>query len=216
MATVVRSNFGSNWKIADFNAFINNMNCPLVTVTSSTTSLLTLNVNNEIDVKFNYSSTRTQVTYNGTTTDYSLINTANSMSATLVYSDKVFYIHFNCAYNTGRRFEFVYELIGNDGYYGAVGAGTASGSGHAWYPISDISLINTTSSLSYIHGKRLNYSTQMNHIDYTTDILFSAGYLTDVVDPNFITCSAVAQDQVVTFNAKNYYSIGPNTLIAMD
>lgn len=215
MATVKRANYAAQgYSASTLKTFFDSLNCPIIT-TSLASNVLTINVNNIVNVVFDFSASRTKTVYNGTTKEYSIINTYNSATITAVCNENVFYVQFNGNYGSGRRFCFLYENISNEDYWGAVGAGTDSSSGHAWYSITDITLSQTETSLTYNHGTRLNYACELGYIDYAPDVLFISGYKS-IDDPNFITCSTVPTDQVITFQGQNYYSIGAHTLCLID
>lgn len=216
MATIRRVHYGGQgYSESIIKAFFDSLNCPLIEVSIESNAVV-LNVDNVVDVLFNFYAGRTQVRYNGVTNSYSIINRYNSLGLTALFNENIFYVQWNCEYGAGRRFCFLYEKIEGISYFGAVGAGTDTGSGHAWYSIVDIPLTNVNNSITYAHGIILNYSVEQGYIHYTSDYLFSSGYKTPDVDTNFITCSPVPTDRVITFKSHNYYSIGANTLIGID
>ena len=170
-------------------SFFNTVSTSIFTLSRSG-NVLNIVVDNTVTVQFDYSGYQTKTIYNGTTTAYSMINNANAADITVAASDNILYIQYNCIYGNGRRFAFVYEKIGEDKYWGAVGAGTTSAAGHAWYSITEIPVTNTVSGISY--GVK------------------------EVNDPNFIACTSVNTNKVITFHLNNFYSVGANTLIPMD
>lgn len=202
---------GQTWSVSTIKTFLDSLNCPLIT-TSFDGSTLTVNVNNICDITF---SNGTRVIYNGTTTWYSSINTYNNLYITAACNENFFYVQINCDYQSGRRFVFLYEKIDSKDYFGANGSDNVGGRG--WFSIQEISMIETISNMNYNHAARLTYNCETGFIDYSTpDYLFSAGYKTDTADENFISCSTVTLDQVLTIDGTNYYSIGNNILVPLD
>lgn len=204
---------GQTWDENTFKAFIDSLNCPLIT-TSHEGYITTINVNNIVNVEFG--NGKVTVVYNGqTVATYSILNSYNDLYITAAFNENFFYFQVNCDYSYGRRFVFLYEIIDNKNYFGYNGAEVVSGRG--WFSIHEITMIETSSNLTYNHAARFNYNCQVGLIDYATpDFLFSAGYKTDTEDNNFISCSTITLDQVITFDGTNYYSIGTNTLVELD
>lgn len=201
------------WDENTFKAFIDSLNCPLIT-TSHDSNITTINVNNIVSV--NFGNGKVTVVYNGqTVATYSILNSYNDLHITAAFNDNFFYFQVNCDYSYGRRFVFLYETIDNKNYFGYNGAEVVSGRG--WFSIHEITMIETESNLNYNHAARLPYNCQTGLIDYASpDFLFSVGYKTDTEDNNFISCSTVIVNQVITFGGTNYYSIGTNTLVELD
>lgn len=216
MATIKRVHYGGQgYSASIIKAFFDSLNCPLIEVSIESNATV-LNVDNVVEVLFNFDAGRTQVRYNGTTNSYSIINRYNSLGLTALFNENIFYVQWNGEYGAGRRFCFLYEKIEGISYFGAVGSGTETGDFHAWYSIVDIPLTNVNNSITYAHGVILNYSVEQGYIHYTSDYLFSSGYKTSNADVNFLTCSSVPADHIITFESHNYYSIGANTLLRMD
>lgn len=216
MATIKRVHYGvQGYSASTIKTFFDNLNCPLIEV-SLTSYTVVLNVDNVVEVLFNFDAGRTQVRYNGATSSYSIINAYNPLGLTVLFDENVFYVQWNCEYGAGRRFCFLYEKIKGISYFGAIGAGMETGSGHAWYSITDLTLLNISTGVTFSHGIILNYSVEQGYIHYTSDYLFGEGYKTSDVDANFITCSSVPTDRIITFKSHNYYSVGANTLIGID
>lgn len=217
MATIRRVHYaGQGYSASTIKAFFDSLNCPLIEVSIESNATI-LNVDNVVEVLFNFNANRTQVRYDGATSNYSMINRYNALGLTALFDENVFYVQWNCEYGSGRRFCFLYEKIEGISYFGAIGAGTESSSQHAWYSIVDIPLTNVNTSMTYAHRARLNYTDELGYIDFTSDALFdSNNYKTHIEDSNFVACSTVRADQVVTFQGQNYYSIGANTLIKIN
>lgn len=216
MATVKTANYpAQTWSLSTLKIFFDNLNCSIIT-TDLSSNVLTIHVNGVVDFLFDFNTGTTRVVYNGVSTGYSYLNTWNSATITAVYSNVVFYVQFTCNYGSGRRVLFLYESINGVDYFGAVGAGTESTAGHAWYPITSVTLLNTSTGVTFSHDVILNYSVEQGYIHYASDYLFSEGYKTSAVDANFITCSSVPTNRIITFKSHNYYSVGANTLIQVD
>ena len=194
--------------------YFDSLNCPIIT-TSISSHALYVTVNNIVSLIFNFGIGRTQVSYNGSTTSYSVLNTYNPATITTVTGDSIVYVQFNGVYGAGRRILFLYEMIDNKSYFGAIGSGTEST--HAWFSIADLTLRQVENNLTYTHKKMLDYTTTLNYIDYSTDLLFENGdAVSDIADMNTVTCTTVTSDSVITFGGKNYYSAGTNTLIQLN
>ena len=76
------------------------------------------------------------------------------------------------------------------------------------------SLIDKETGYEYTHNARLNFNTEPGTILYTSDILFQNNTKI-VVDPNFLACTTVTEDQVVVFNMHEYYSMSSHILVPM-
>lgn len=130
----------------------------------------------------------------------------------IVYSDTVFYIVH--AFDDTRVFVYLYEIIDDKIYEG-------------WdHGVSFQSLTikekENEESLEYRHHKILDYKTQFKYIDYTDSTLFEVSgepatysYI-DLTDDNFISCSIVPVDTIISFNETRHFSIDTNTLVAID
>ena len=71
-------------------------------------------------------------------------------------------------------------------------------------------------STPYKHSAVLNYADSLGYLDYLNyDVLFS-GSIKAEIDDNFIACSELTPNTIITFNANNYYVIGKNSLIKLD
>lgn len=81
--------------------------------------------------------------------------------------------------------------------------------------IQDYTFTDRYTESQYTHSGVLKYTTELNHIDYTEDRLFSSGQR-EFVDTNFLSCSTITPDSVITFAGKNHYSVGPNILVSID
>ena len=128
-------------------------------------------------------------------------------TVTVVSSDTLFYMQaFD---NESKGPFFIYEKTSNF----TIRAFTAGRS--SFRDIRNFTLDDLNTGYNYKHVAMLNYNTQPDHINYTQDILFKSN-VKSFFDPNFITCTPVAIDSVITFKGHNYYSVGTNTLVLME
>lgn len=200
MATVKRSSLpmsGSSW-----GTWFNNLNCPLISASG--------NVIN-IDDVFTLTKDNYIVTLNKGSTQIFSSSWNNPATVTVCCSDTLVYIQ---GYDPqSRRFVFIYEKLDDIIIYAYFGGGNTTGV--AFKPISSVTFTDINTGLEYTHDARLNYSVELGNIDYAPDVLFLSG-VKNVEDPNFVTCSTVTADKVVTFQGQNYYAVGSNTLVLMD
>ena len=218
MATVRKDTISGYQKIDAWENYFNSLNCDLITVDRDGLKL-TININNLAEIKFTFRSygdtdffVDMAYTLNGSTvTGPSVL--AYTTTVIVVYTDTLFFIQVSDYSN--RRFCYLYESINDEDYIGYRGANAEN---QGFYPINSFNLLNVATSTSYVHGARLNYTKQgLNYIDYTSDALFSIGTSTMFFeDPNFIACSTIAADLVITFNGATYYSLSTNTLVEID
>lgn len=187
-------------------SFVAGLNIPFVSVSGTTIS-----IDNHIELTFAYQKWYINVNGGGNS-ELARIN--DPQTVTVVYNDSVFYIQINDSSN--RRGAFFYEKLSNLSIYGSIGNGSSWSTYHVFYNLEEIPLYDVSNtSISYSRDKRLNYTNPLGTIDYTASALFKAGYK-DITDRNFVSCSTVTSNQVITFNNTNYYTIGTNTLVAID
>ena len=188
-------------------AYFDSLNCPLITSTSlidDSTFSITIDSIMVLTFMGSQSNHKVTLTYDGTTTEIGWIQNASSKTFTVTYSDTFIYIDFKDYYP--RYWKYCYEKINNVGYYG-----TISGN----YRYSEVLLTNLSTGLAYQHGIRIKYAAPTGTIYYTTDALF-AGTTKYVNDPNFVSCSTVTANQILTFRDNNYYSLDTNLLVHLD
>lgn len=200
MATVKRSSLpmsGSSW-----GTWFNNLNCPLISASGNV-----ITIDNEFTLtKDNYNV----ILKKGST---QLFNSTwnNPATVTVCCSDKLVYIQ---GYDPqSRRFVFIYEKLDDIAIYAYYGASNTTGV--AFKPISDFTFTEINTGLEYTHGARLNYTDELSNIDYAPEVLFMGG-IKNVEDPNFISCSTVTADKVITFQGQNYYAVSAHTLVLID
>lgn len=128
---------------------------------------------------------------------------------TVAYSDTLFYIYTRDQNgSTGVGIFLTYEKTSDFQIY-AYGDIT----GHPNF--QDYTFTDIITGNQYAHSGVLKYTTDLNYIDYTEDRLFSSGQR-EFVDNNFLSCSTITPDSVITFAGKNHYSVGPNILVSID
>lgn len=135
----------------------------------------------------------------------------------VVYSDSFFYLAHNL--DDGRVLTYLYEIIDDTIYEG-------------WDKDSDrhrSTFQNLELSIKYdeedpprkfIHGKILDYRNQFKYIDYTDSTLFDitdgeTNYI-NLTDDNFISCSTVPVDTIISFDETRHFSLDTNTLVAIN
>ena len=134
---------------------------------------------------------------------------ADASRITVAYSDTLFYVYTRDHNGTtGIGIFLTYEKTPEFQIY-TYGEIT----GHP--NIQDYTFTDIVTGNQYKHSGVLNYITELDYIDYTEDRLFS-GDQRVFVDNNFLSCSTITQDSVVTFAGKNHYSVGPNILVSID
>ena len=183
-------------------SLINSLNIDYITINGSSVT-----IDNHVTLSFGINAVYLSVD-GGSSTRISRVS--ESCTVVITYSDKLFSL--NVVDNSGRAYAVIYEKIGDDCYYGWNGNVDNWSAYHGFYSIEEITITNIATSESYTHSARLNYSCQLGIVDYTDDCFFKAGYR-DIPEPNFIACSTLVANQIVTFEGVNYYSIGTNTLI---
>lgn len=203
MATVVRRSLYNNASAWD--TFFNGLNCSLIQSSGGIVSIGTefsLRLSGAGAYFYRGSSSLTGSTYNW------------PMVFTVCCSDNLVSIQLQDPQS--RRIVLVYETFNGTDIFAFAGGGNNPGT--AFFSINSLTFTDTSSNLTYSHKARLNYSDNFGYIDYTSEYLFdnATNYKSDIEDINFVACSTVSSDQVITFGSHNYYSIGTNTLLPMD
>ena len=203
MATVVRrslTNSASAW-----DNFFNGLNCSLIQSSGGTVSIGT-----EFSLRL---SGQSVYFYRGSST---LAGAVYNFPVILIVCCSGTLVSIQLQDPQSRRVMLVYETF-NDTDIFAV-AGGSNNPGTSFYSINSLTFTDTSSNLTYSHKARLNYADNFGYIDYTSEYLFdnSANCKSDIEDVNFIACSTVPSNQVITFGSHNYYSIGTNTLLPMN
>ena len=215
MAKVRKYTYGSNSWTPDASlgkAFFDSFNCPLIETTLVDSETFTVNIDNTVLLSFNGSSAVRNITatIDGVTTEIGsgqTYQTYGSKTFIVTCSSSFIYIDFLLTY-TGKRLNVLYEKIGNLKYFGYL-----NDNGN----IQSFDIKNLGDGLNYKHGKRLNYTCELDVLDYTSDCIFlSDGQKTDVEDTNFVSCTDITAKKVITFNGENYYALGTNILAHLD
>lgn len=204
MAIVKRSVLA--WNSSLWADWFGSLGCPLVTIDGTD-----IVIDNYFTIKLYYASWpcvgiwKDGVQLSGPTV-------AGSSTITVAYSDTLFYIWTHDENgSSGIGIYLVYEKTPDFTIYASPNnyiSGFSSIQSHTF--------VDRYTGDEYKHSGVLKYSREINSIDYTEDSLFSTGGQRIIQDSNFISCSTIAQDSVVTFNGKNHYSVGPNILVSMD
>lgn len=212
--TLVNPAPGSYMPVSRFYNLFNDIDCSIVSIDLSG-SVITFNIDNAVKIVMSSSSySMWGVNDLGTDIGACMFNPARAnFTFTICYSDTFFYFQYRDAYN--QIFLSAYEIINGNRYFNAVNNDNDS-SGITWYPITKIPLKQIENQTYYSHHAMLSYTTPLNYIDYSSDILFSGDTVSDYIDTNTLTCSNVAQNDILTFKGHNYYSLGPNTLIQLN
>lgn len=183
--------------------FINSMNCPLISSSSGSiniANIFTVVITNGNSIKAYKGSAQIANTYfNG------------SRKTTLICSNNFVSLEFFDP--QGRTMDFVCNNISDlslSAYY------ISDSQGHDHQKIESLTFEDSTTLDLYTYSPILNYSKPFGYIDYTNSIIFNNGYKTDIENTEFVACSTVTKDQLLTFRNQNYYSIGTNTLIPID
>lgn len=197
-----------------FLTFWNAIDCSLIKSCTLSNKILTINIDNTIQLVFNGNASYTLYIIDDTGTQQSgcTFNTFRDyFDFNIYFTDTFFYFQFHDAY--GVRYIFVYEKINDKRYFGY---NYAESDTH-WFSITEITLKQVENQLNYKYKKMLDYTAWIENIDYSTNFLFDANDLvTDIIDTNTLTCTNVLINTVISFKAHNYYSIGANTLVEVD
>jgi hypothetical protein len=209
MAIITRKNVPI--EVGALEIFFNGLGASLIDVNIFEGNLV-IDVNDDFTITFDFTNNKITVG----SEDVTYIDTAaGPYTITVGHSDTIFYLQLNDSYSSGRRFGFIYEIINNSLLYAYKGTGMTSTTVAAFYPISDFTFTDIESLLNYTHGKRINGSVTVGYLMFAEDVLFNEG-VRAMADSNFISCSTITADNVVTFNSQNYYAVGPNTLLLME
>lgn len=131
---------------------------------------------------------------------------------TVACDENIAYIHFQSVWNStpwDLSVLVLYHKIDDSLTVYSYHSGNASGA------VENLTLyaVNTQSQYQY-KSSISGYSTEFGYLDWTEKKLFIGGTTkTNIVVPSLIDCSTVAEKNIITFGAKNYYSMGTNTLI---
>lgn len=178
-------------------------------------TILTINIDDIVTLILTYSSSLVMsYTYNGQTNTLQSINKGEHI-VTICGNDNLFYISTGpTTQYFAHQYLFLYEQI--DGHHFVGGIKNLDGTAH-FTPISSIAnFTEIETGVIYTHGALLNYSADVNTIQYINhDILLNGG-VKSYNDANFIACSTITQDRVLTIRGKNYFSVSTNSLLPID
>lgn len=216
MGTISTYRFAADQlNVTEYKAWIDSLECPLIT-TNIENNCLYINVDNAYVVYFDVGRYRMGYILRGTASDIGYMYKPNKQKIVVCFSDDVFYIQHTSEQDAGRRMISVYERIDEKRLVANAGSGTDSQYFHAWYSIQDLSFLCLENDLTYSHQPRLKYAQKPDYIDYTIDNLLCGGVISDIADTNFVSCSNITGDTVISFNSQNFYAMGDNILFPID
>lgn len=110
---------------------------------------------------------------------------------------------------------FIYEVIDGEHYCGSTLSTPVS---QVFFRTIEQITIKDTSNNSYKHGNRLTYTLGDNKLEYyEKDCLFTSSDSIKVLDDsNFIACTYVPSNKVVTFENRQHYSLNNHVLVLKD
>lgn len=199
-----------------YKAYLDSLNCPIITSVIDNGDLF-IHVDNAYNIVISFNNSRFGYQLHDTTNYLTLMNGWTTQTIVICFSDDMFYIQHTGNYSTGRRFVSAYEKIDEKRYVANIGSGTGNNDFHEWYSIQDLTFECLEDRLPYKHGSRLKYTQKIDYIDYTVDnLLTGGGDITNIVDPNVVSCSNVTANSMLTFNDQNFYAMGSNILFPTD
>lgn len=218
MGTIVKKKqVATGDQMSAWKSFIDSFNNSFVT-TSTSGNTLYIDVNGELTINianFDANFLSISCTKNGSTSSGYTIwsNGSNKLcEITIVSNTRVFYFHVKDG--DSRRQLVVYEKISNSLHVsGWVFAGDMA---QSFRDIKSVTLTNVDGSVTCNHAQILNYANDVGYIDYLPKDIVLNGTARVAEDENFVTCTSVTIDSIITFANTNYYSVGANTLIKVD
>lgn len=209
MATVVKKILNiSNVPLSTVKSLFDSLGASIIS-TSLSNEVLTIRIDNIVSITFrNY--TVEAFDENGSSISSEMYNPFTYPHTFIVgYSDSLFYLEYRDAWSRG--IVALYEVIDTRRYFGALGGSSG------WTPISSVQLKQIENQNYYQHKTILNYAVPSGTLDYAVDMLFENGNtIVGIMDPNTVTCTAVTQNNKITFDGHNYYSLSSNTLARLD
>ena len=194
---------------AKLKAFFDSLNSNIITSVTVDGNYVYIEIDETVTLKWNGSASEAiKMIFNGTESTVSNCNSffnARGGTITVIWSDDFMVIKSKNNYDNTDKVTFIYEKLNESSYFGMINSLNMNG----------ITMLNTDDGLNYVHQARLNYAAEVEKIDVTSDILFQGGYKA-LEDEQFLACSTISEDQVITFNGKNYYSLGANILVPLD
>ena len=213
--------------------FFQTWDCPLVTKEYNLEEhTLKLTVAEETELTYQFFDSGGSISIND---DFSsdCIYYGNAFTIWVIFSDTFFYFAHN--FKSERIIAYLYEIVEKevDGeiledIYEGWGGGAQ---------FQDIKLKkkvpnsgdseDAEDETEYWHDIILNYNTEFKTIDYNMSRFFTKQtdpdtgeektvILFDEIDPNFVSCSAVPPDCIISFNETRFFSVDTNTLVALE
>ena len=195
--------------------YIDSLGADIIT-NSISSNVFYIHVDNAYNIFFDFNRARMGVQLRGNSYDLTYMNTWNPQSIVICFSDNIFYIQHSGDYGAGRRLFSVYEKIDEKIFVTYIGSGVDSSYTHAWYSIQDVSFTCLDDNLRYNHKSRLKYTQKSGYVDYCVDNLYKGDILSDLIDPDFVSCSNITPNTKLTFDNKTYYAVGANILFPID
>lgn len=134
-----------------------------------------------------------------------------------IIADDLIYLHF-CD-ESGRRITILYENINGVDYAGYKGTqGNTMSQPFSNYDISQFTIYKVgDTTTTYAHTAALNYArSEATTIDFIAADILKSGSTKVETDENLIGCSAVTPGATISFQGKNYFAVGANSLIKLD
>lgn len=190
--------------------------------------LITLRINDDAELVLNRDDKKIYLDGEIVVDDWFLTGYATILVAC---SETAFYFKIRNdqgALQSGKMFHYLYEIVdieneetgeivptAFDGYYF---------SASQYVPWENIRLYNIAISqrgenaddTEYTHKPMMDYKTPFKTLDYAYCHLIQGNIMTPIEDTNFMTCSSVMSDSIVSFDGINYYALDYNTLIEID
>ena len=211
MGRVNRESIG-NGNASTWKDYFDGLNCSLLSASISDTHCI-ISIGTTVSLDIYGTGFATMVpTVNGTVKSGITIGyfPNGPIIITTVCSDKTFYMQMKDAEN--RRQLCLFEKYDQSEYFGSNLKGDTN---RGFLDIKTISLASTTSTLK--HKARLGYTRTVGYIDICKETLFiDDNNISEYDNDDFISCSNVSGDMVVTFAGKNHYSVGTNLLATMN
>jgi len=192
MLKIVKAQFTDNDSSM---AFINNLNCPILSAYKED-NVPVININNIFTIK-NYINNGFYIYTYGTQTQY-IAGYWSAPITTIIYDDNMVYLMMNNWWNGSqgsKKFVTMYDKINNDiALYG-----------YKFLDSSNPLIIEDIDFYEVTTGEQYRFSS-----------LFKANARTTIMAPNFLDCSNITPKNVITFNGKNYYTIGNYSLVEVE
>lgn len=191
---------------------------PIITSTSVSGDYLYLTLDNTLTINFHRASTSLfnpiTVTYDGTTTAEiaRAYVTINGLRITFVYNNNIFYMQLQDG--GGRRGLFFYQKLESQKFYGYKGSKNTQSV--AFYDISGLEIHSVATENIYTYGNAITQAADIGHILYLNISVLFIGSSKAFVNSDFISCSTITADQILTFENKNYYSLGTHIVVPID